>query len=312
MATPTAFKGLIVYGTRAPLGSGGSENPDLAPSIFWGGTGLYDPRAGYNVTRAGALAWGGDFPETMNYVPSTATVTAIAAAQVPVANTPLTLVGATGAGITVLAAAQQVWPAGAVIPAGSLAIDGPVALLSFGSPSPSNGNTLISAYDPRTMGARCVAIHSVGDDTGATFLVSGWDVYGYPMTQLVTGVNNATVNTLKAFKYIGSVTPLGTLSGSNVSVGQSDTFGLPLFTPSFPYSSIFWNSAMVTSVTGFTAGVTTSPATNLTGDVRGTYALQAASNNTLRLQVSNRLSAVALSNANANGSVPGMFGVPQV
>lgn len=313
MAGITAFKQLLAYGTRAPIGTGakGSENPSLAPSLFWGGIGLFDPRAGYNVTRAGALGWGGATPETVNFVPSTATVTAIAAAQVPVAATPLTLVSATGAGITVLAAAQQVWPSGNIIPAGALAIDGATALLSFGTPSPSTGATPFTFYDPRTMGARAVAIHSAGDDTGATFLVSGWDIYGYPMTQLVTGVSTATVNTLKAFKYIGSITPQGTLSGSNVSVGQSDIFGFPLFTPTFPYANIFWNSANVTAATGFTAPDTTATATNLTGDVRGTYALQAASNNTLRLQISNRLSAVALSNGAANGPVAGMFGVQQ-
>src|ERR1700761_306623 len=100
---------LWVYGQRPTLGAGGSNNPDCAPSGFWGGVGIVDGRVGYNVTAMGGVMWYGSDPVTLDQVPSALTTAGIAAAQVPVSGTPLTLVSTTGAGITVLAAATYVY-----------------------------------------------------------------------------------------------------------------------------------------------------------------------------------------------------------
>lgn len=298
---------LIIYGQRPPLNQGGSNNPDIAPSLIYGGSGFIDPRAGYNVTKAGAIGLGGGESAIVNQVPSAISAVNIAAAQVPVAATPLTLVSATGAGITVLAAALTVWPSGNVIPAGTLVIDLAPTLLQFGLASVSNGYTPVSFYNPQTAISRALRITSVGNDSAATFLVSGWDWGGYPMTQLVTGANATIATTLKTFKFIGSILPAGTLSGSNVSVGTADVFGFPMLTSFWGDQSLIWNNANIAVNTGYVAADTTSPATNLTGDVRGTYAVQSASDGTKRLMmfVEPSVNNIAL-------GVTGMFGQPQV
>jgi hypothetical protein len=300
----SAFKQLIVFGQRPPLGSGGSENQTLAPSPFWGGVGLFEPRAGYSQTRHGCLMWYGQGAiPVIDAIPSTLGTTSVAASQVPTAGTALTLVASSGAGIVVLASPLVVWPAGNTIPANTLAVEQVPGIVAFGSPSVSSGFTLVSAYDPATMIARNVQIASVGNDSAATFLISGFDVYGFPMTDLVAGADAGTAKSTKTFKFISSIIPSGTLSGSDVSVGMGDTYGLPILANAFGYVNVDWAGAPVTSATGFTAADTTNPATSTTGDPRGTYTVQSASNGTNRLQIFVR---VAVANAN---SPTGLFGV---
>lgn len=281
----SAFKGpLVAYGTRAPLGSGGSENPDLGPSLFWGGSSVIDPRVGWNVTRAGALGFGAvGESAVIKAAPSAISAVNLAAAQVPTAGTALTLVSASGAGITLVGTATRVWPSGNIIPATALAIDGLPGVVAFGRAENANsGYTTIGLYDPTTFLARNVRITSVGNDSGGTFLVSGADVYGYPQTELITGANAGVASGKKAFKFIYSVTPGGTLSGSNVSVGTGDVYGLPMRADNAGEFLAMWNSTWVTAPT-FVAADTTSPATSSTGDVRGTVAAPTASDGTKQL-----------------------------
>lgn len=274
---------LIVWGQNPQNGQTPPDyNGDLGPSLVYGGIGLIDPRFGYqNGGPDSNVAVGflgtTDIP-VVDQVPSAISTTAIAALQVPTANTALTLVSTTGAGITVLSSALQLVN-GNTIPSGALAIDGASGSVQFGT------NLAVNIWDPTKAIARNIQIASVGDDTGATFLVSGYDVYGYPMSERITGVSGATATGKKAFKYVTSVVPAGTLSGSNVSVGQGDTYGFPLRDNRFPYVSIFWNDAYITSKTGWTAADATSPATTTTGDVRGTYTVQSASDGTKRLVI---------------------------
>src|ERR1041385_1023764 len=99
---------LLTYGSRPPLGNS-NENPNAAPNLFYGGSAIFDPRGGYNNTLWGALGWyGGQAPLTVDQVPSTIATNNIAAAQVPVAATPLTLVSASGAGITVITSSTAI------------------------------------------------------------------------------------------------------------------------------------------------------------------------------------------------------------
>lgn len=316
----TAFSGpLIVYGDRPPPGTGvtGSNNPDKAPSVFWGGTALIDPRGSYNNTRSGIMGFAGGTGDivVLDAVPSTlsAAVTTMAAAQVPVAGTPLTLVTTSGSGITVQAAATVFWPAGNTIPAGALIIDTAPATLGFGRAGQGDSSqNVVKLYDPTTLLARNVRIKSAGNDSAATFTVAGYDIYGYPMSEAITGVNTSTASGKKAFKFVTSITPSGTLSGSNVSAAPGDVYGLPLQNQGWPFISIFWGAPPATNVsatTGWLAAVTTSPATTTTGDVRGTYAVQSASDGTSRLSVLITMPVGLI--ANANPSV-GLFGVTQV
>ena len=156
--------------------------------------------------------------------------------------------------------------------------------------TPQQG-TLIGAhgpqlYNPLTMLGRNVRITTQSGDT-AVYTVSGYDVYGFPMTEAITANGASTVSGVKAFKYIASVTPVGTV-GARASVGTGDVFGFPLFSLSIQDVYLAWgttgNSGLITATTGYTAGVPAT-ATSTTGDVRGTYAVQTASNGTNRLTV---------------------------
>lgn len=304
----TATQGpLVVFGDRNPPGTGstGSANPDKGPSLIWGGAGMFDPRAGYNRYHYGAIGFLSNTRiPVIDFVPSTISAVNIAASQSPGAGA-ITLVSTTGAGITVLSAAQTVWPSGNTIPVNALAIDGASGLVGFGAQNLSNSShNVISIYDPTKTSARNVRIVSGGNDSGITFTVIGYDIYGYPMTETITGANASTASGAKTFKYITSVTHTGTVAGT-VTIGTGDVYGFPLRVDTFGYLEIFWNNAAITANTGFTAAVTTSPATATTGDVRGTYAVQSASDGTKRLQVF-----ITMSVANI-GTTTGMFGVTQ-
>lgn len=137
-------------------------------------------------------------------------------------------------------------------------------------------------FDPTQAISRCLSATGVSGGSGGTITFVGWDIYGQPQTDLITlaaGVN--TVNTLKAFKYLKSVTPNFT-DTNNVSIGTSDTLGLPLRSDLFEQTLIYDAAALITATTGYVKADATSPATNATGDTRGTYALQTASNGTNR------------------------------
>ncbi|MEJ0093821.1 MAG: hypothetical protein WDN46_10360 [Methylocella sp.] len=297
----------LVYGGKNTLGAAAPNNPDAGPSMYFGGLGIIDPRVGYNVTTSGAVGWYGVNPTVViDQIPSALTTTAIAAAQVPGAGVPLTLVGASGAGVTLMSAPQLVFGSGNTIAAGSLALDGLPGLVGIGLPLPSTGNSRMRWYDPTKALARNVRIASVGNDSGATFLVSGADLYGFPQTELITGANAGTASGHKSFKFIFSITPAGALSGANVSAGQGDVYGFPLQINSFFYTTIYYPGVQITSATGFTAADTTNPATSTTGDVRGTYALQTPSNGTNRLQVSVDLALALIATTPLS---QGMFGV---
>lgn len=288
---------LVVFGQQD-----GDYNLDRSPSLFDQATALLDPRAAYTYITGSVNQASGFYmaPEiqTINVVPSQLAANNIAASQVPVAGTALTLVAATGAGVTVGVSINRADTGVAVT---SLrALDGAASRVSMGQ------SGAVGIWDPTTLLARNVRITSVGVDTGATFTIAGYDIYGYPMTETITGASATVASGKKAFKYIASVTPAGTLSGSAVTVGTGDVIGLPLRADYFGDIVVVYNNAAVTASTGFLAAVTTSPATATTGDVRGTYALQSASDGSKRLQI---YQSPQLSNITSS---TGLFGVTQV
>jgi hypothetical protein len=308
----TAYKGpLVAFGrgraTASPSGAGAfdyNENSP-SPSIFEYGIAMLDSRSqfAYQPDQGGAFYGHSILGPVIDQVPAEAAVNNIALAQAPTAGTPLTLTAGTGVSrvtITDQSTGQ---------PVSVLALDGAMGSVAFGA-APNlvaGGASWFAAWDPTKALSRAVRVHSAGNDGTATFLVSGYDIYGFPMTQLLTGADAGDADTLKAFKYILSVTPAGTLSGSNVSVGTLDVFGFPLFASAFAYTTIYWNSALITASTDFVAGVPTSPSTNLLGDVRGTYAAPDASDGVKSLQVIWRPSVAGL-----QAGVTGVYGVTQV
>lgn len=257
--------------------------PDAAPQLDFAGSGLQDHRLRYNVANSatgyGVLGWYGDNPVfALNITPAALAANNIAAGNNAVSGTPMTLVSTTGAGITVLSATTVMWPSLTTVPSGTLVIGSTPTPLAFGSTFRSG------FYDRTKMDARAVSITGNSSATGGNFTVSGYDVYGYAMSEVInqTGAGNTT-NGAKAFKFITSVTPTFT-DAHGYTIGTSDKFGLPIRTARFGDVDITYNSAVITASTGFVAADATT-ATTTTGDVRGTYAVQSASDGTKTLQV---------------------------
>lgn len=129
----------------------------------------------------------------------------------------------------------------------------------------ASGGAVTVDYD------RSVSVVSSGaGDTTQTVTVRGKDRYGVSMAETLTLNGTTTVNGLKAFKTITSVTVSATMAG-NLSVGVGNKFGIPYFLQSGAYRVLeIVNGAAVTTGT-LVAGATAKP-TATTGDVRGTYA----------------------------------------
>ena len=125
------------------------------------------------------------------------------------------------------------------------------------------------------------------------------------MTETITGANAGTANGAKAWKYISGITHSGSVAGT-LTIGTQDVIGLPFQSLRFGRLAINYNNAAITANTGFTAAVVTSPATATTGDVRGTYALQSASDGTKTIQVFITIPPAVLNTVNGAASVYGV------
>lgn len=286
----TAISGPYVqFPEGAQTGTSPGQNPEAGPALFSHGYAIMDLRPPYVYVPGQnfgdqTCGWISLDCQTLDEVPYTATTSNIAAAQTATAGTALTLVSvsATGivAGVTITSALT-----GQIV-TGLLAINSQMTTVVYGSAG------TIQVWDPTTAISRNVTISSNASDSAGTYTVRGYDIYSFPLTETITGANGSTAAyTLaagaKAFKYIASVTPAGTVSSTGVIVGVGDTIGLPLRADrSGELSVILGNTAIVAS-TGFTAAVTTT-ATATSGDVRGTYGLQSSSNGVLRLVVHQR------------------------
>lgn len=280
-----------------------SGDPDFGPNLGVNGWGLMDQRLTYKPGGAGILAVGfkgNNHIPTISQVPSAISTTAISASAAPTTNVPLVLVSASGAGITVTSTPTVVLPNNNVVPSGALVID---SLPSTVFTSSSGATQL---YDPTKAVARAVSIAVNGNDGTGSYVVKGYDIYGFPMSEAIPGpASSSTVTGNKAFKFITSITPVGTIASTLVSAGQSDKYGFPIRADFYGDVEITWNNTSITANTGFVGAVTTSPATTTTGDVRGTYAVQSPSDGTKRLQVFSTPSVADLL------TTTGLFGVSQ-
>lgn len=150
-------------------------------------------------------------------------------------------------------------------------------------------------WNPSWALSRGVGVTSNADDTGGTYTIVGFDIYGQKMTQTITGLSSGQAVTTKAFKYIQSVTPNGTINSTTLTVGTLDLFGLPLRTDYLQNLDIWFGNTgtgagtmilingTTTSIVFNAADITTPSA--LTGDVRGTIYSGTASNGTERYTV---------------------------
>lgn len=153
---------------------------------------------------------------------------------------------------------------------------------------------------------RILRFVSGGNDTGITFNVTGYDQYGIPMTENVTGASGATASGKKAWFQVATISPSASIS-TTITVGTGDVFGLPVavIDPSY-IASVKWNETLAADAGTLVTAVTTT-ATKTTGDVRGTYAPSAnASNGTRRLTMSILLSNAQVGSAAAATSILGV------
>jgi hypothetical protein len=302
----TAFKGLLSYGTRAPLGTGalGSENPNPMPAFLFGGSLVFDPIAGYDRTRRGAIAFGGQHQRVLYYAPQTLATNAIALAQATTISTAMTLSASTQ--FALLGTATQFWNSGTTVPVTAWTIGGAPALTGFGAIDPGTGFYDFAAYNATTMMARCLSVTATnGGAAGGIFTIVGYDVYGNALVETLTHAGGATtISGKKAFKFITSVTPNFT-DAQTYAVGTLDLFGFPLRVDNPSEVLVWYNSALLTSLTTFVAAVTTDPATATTGDVRGTIGVPTASDGTKILAMS------ILTPPSRITSRTGIFGVAQ-
>lgn len=304
--TITAVSGpQVITGQSPSLNSYTPDyNADTGPSLSWGGMGFLDPRFGFNQQaqsgQLAALGFAGAMVEALNAIPTASAVNNIAASAVPVAGTAMTLTSTTTSVVNKLSTAVVGLASRQTIASGTLVLDTAPGTFTVGS-----GSSNIQFYSPASNLARAIKVVSAGNDGSAAFTVAGYDVYGYPMTEKITGGSAATVAGKKAFKFISSVTPSGTVSGSNVSVGTADVFGFPLRSAAFAQALIFYNSALITATTGYVA-YSNVTATSTTPDVRGTYAVQSAADGVKTLVVHQMVSPGMV----MSGST-GLFGATQ-
>lgn len=276
------------------------SNQDLAPSLFWMGIGIRDPRylqrIGAGSLQAGGYknqdcGWffAGQGIDAIDAVPSPAVANNIAASQAITNGGVMTLAGAS-TGITVLAAPLTILPTGNVIPAGCLVLDGNPVWVGGGS---SGGFAFL---DPSTALTRALVV-ATGNVT-----IRGFDLYGVPITQTLTAAT-----TTKAFKFVQSIT--GNAVGAGVTVGTADVFGLPIRSNEFARAQINWANALLTANTGYVSAVTAT-ATALTGDVRGTFATPTASDGTRKLTIDQTIPFSVIASTYAT-AVTSLLGVNQ-
>jgi hypothetical protein len=379
----TAFSGPVISYGQNTIGSNPSTtdyNPDLGPSLFWGGVGRIDPRPNFNYIPGQAAGqftagFGTSDVQTISYAPYALSTSAIAAAANVVSGTAMTLVSTnststgvsvsnsctnynTGATVTGLLMVDGFASFTGVIANSILTVSSLTGTISIGMTISGTGvntgttivnqltgapggvgtytvqgddttsSTTITAqatgttalaqpfgllgqpssvylWNPQALVARAVNVTGSASATGGNITISGYDIYGVPMSEVIAAPASATtVNGKKAFKYISSVVPAFT-DAHNYSVGTTDIYGFPLRSDFFSDVAINYNAAAITANTGYVAAVTTSPATTTTGDVRGTYALQSASDASKRLAIRQFILP-----ANMN-STTGLFGVTQ-
>ena len=142
----------------------------------------------------------------------------------------------------------------------------------------------VALLDPTQASARAIRVVSNSvSDTGYAVVLRGYDIYGVPMTESIAVAANTTAYGKKAWKSLVSYSITksggGTTAGS-ITLGTSDVYGLPLRSDFFEYISEYYAGGFIatngSSNPLWVAADSTNPATQTTGDVRGTIQVGAA------------------------------------
>ncbi len=156
---------------------------------------------------------------------------------------------------------------------------------------------------------RTLALASSGaGDTTQTVTITGVDYYGQPMTARVTLNGTTPVNTLKAFYVILSAAVSGAMAG-NLTIGTTSNLGIPFRVTDRGYLDPSWANVLARDASTVVVADQTSPATVLTGDVRGTLQPSSAADGSRRLVCGVWLPGIA---CGPNATRVGAFGVTQV
>lgn len=186
-----------------------------------------------------------------------------------------TMEGLINYGSPVLAANSTLLGATAIIPGGVI------------KPGTVKNGLQVSQHFGRTLNITATAAGAV--------VIRGRDYLNQLMSEIVTCING-TVSTLKAFKFVDSIT--STALTGNISIGPGTKLGFP-FVASVVLNEYADGVAVSTPTT--TVPVTAVP-TSSTGDVRGTVAPTTTLDGVKNVQMKVRFFA---------GAVGGLFGQPQ-
>jgi hypothetical protein len=310
LGSPT---GQVGVAGPVPYVSGVNENADAAPVVIFAGDLFRDMRI-FSRPDGPGLVPGGyanqDFgfvsnqQTTADLAPATMANNNIVTAQASSTGVPMTLAGAS-TGITVIPTGGFIVPGLVnIIPANALQIDAAPGYVGYGTSGAVRG------WSGAAVG-RCLQLQSAANLSGIVYTVRGFDLYGFPQTEAITGPNITTVYGSKGWKWITSVTPNGTNAGT-LNVGTADVFEFPLRADRFYQTWVVWNNVpeLAPTVGGghgaartWLPADTTSPATSVTGSPRGTYVSADASNGVKRLQIIQTIPPALIA------SVVGVFGV---
>jgi len=319
--TITAFSGPIVQFGTTPTSSAGTgllgndmeHNSQRGPMLIDLGDAMLDPRVAYCYDPGGGVTSQSvgfyNNTGTVDFVPITLNASAFQA----------TATGSSGVSTFTLAAASSaggtfsttiIAPETGLATGTLIAIDSTAAVLTFGS------DKSIAVWNPAAGTGRNITIRPSSNLDAGTFSVAGRDMYGFKMTETITGGSTVLAGK-KAFKYISSITNTTTPTSTGVSIGFGDIYGFPLAVPYVGLNSqvTFNTSANNTTVsalstTNVVLASTVATQTSTTPDVRGTWASSAASNGVIRMQLLVTPTAANIASITSTNVAP-LFGATQ-
>jgi hypothetical protein len=277
----------ILYGiTVSASGATTSYNEQRGPSLIDLGDGMLDPRSqfnyGYQPGNGPNVPIFGFYGQqgVVDYVPSTVSTNAIAAASTGNGGGAALTLSATGAGITTVSCI--IAPETGKLAGTLLCIDGPCGGSSAAGVSFGQANT-IQIWNPNTVCGRAITILATGADSG-TWTIAGRDAYGFKVTEQIAATNTL-MTSKKTYKYISAISASTTLASTGILVGTADTFGFPMLVQHPAYLTIWYggstNAVLITASTGnHVFGSSLATATSTNGDVRGTWTSTNPSNST--------------------------------
>ena len=162
-------------------------------------------------------------------------------------------------------------------------------------------NTNVVQLDvPRALQVNC-------STTARAFTITGYDVYGQLMSEVITVASAGTaVSGKKAFFQISNVAIAG--SATACTVGTTDILGCPIRVTDFGYIVHIGYNNTLADAAGTFVNADQATATTTTGDVRGTYTPASATDGIKRLVMTLAVPGIA---CGANATRLGAIGVNQ-